>query len=1112
MSSVPIADSAERALARDPSRSVIVQAPAGSGKTELLMQRYLALLGRVAEPEEILAVTFTRKAAAEMRHRVIGALYPQPSDKPLLPETAELATAALQRARECNWRLNDFPGRLRIRTLDSVNSWLTGAAPLSGEGTTLGGVTEQPAELYELAARRSLELLTDDSALGARVGLILGHLDNRADLFVRLFAQMLGSRDQWLPLLGRGGFDAGTRRLLEATLHELISRELGLVEALLAVDVRIELLELLQYAADNLQAAGEDDSLEGWLHATAFPAAEPEQLSLWRSLAGLLLTKSGSLRKSVNVKNGFPPASGGGDKQKVERAKALLAELAALEGAEAGLQALQMLPDPSYSEEQWETLQAMLSILPIVAAQLIVVFRERGETDYIQVASEALQALHDETGPTGLALRLDYRISHILIDEFQDTSRTQYRLLEALTEGWAEGDGRTLFVVGDPMQSIYRFRQAEVALFLQLAEQGIGQLRLETVQLTCNFRSDPHVIDWVNTVFDQLMPEHSDPGVGAVQFAPGTAVNPAEASACVELHALHDPPRVDEAVAIAELVERKLSESATDSIGILVRTRNQARLIVPELRRRGIAFAGEGLEKPGETAVEQDLIALTRALTHCADRTAWLALLRAPWCGLSLVDLEALCGTDWHVPVFDQMRDSQRLARLSEDGRARLGALVANLEQILALRGVRPLGDWVEGAWQQLGGPALLEQPRDLRLARQFFGRLDEFNAGGNIAAAFDLHERLAERADDEADQARVHLLTLYKAKGLEYDVVILPALDGITRGDDKPVMAWHQLARDDGSQGFLMAPVEATGADHDPVHRLIRQFQSEQAAYERDRLLYVATTRARRELHLFFGLKQKTDGELARPRAGTLLERLWPVIETRYADYAGGHGSEETREDWLQPFIRRVPTGWQPPAPPDSVRLLPGLADDEVEEREISYEWAGSDAPRVGNVVHRCLEFMAEQRKLDWSDSGVISLMLQEAGVADADLDAAVTKVAAALAGVSSDAQGRWLLEAHAEAASEKPVTVVAGGEVRHLVIDRTFVDSDGVRWIVDYKTSSHEGGDLEGFISEEERRYREQLEGYRQAMQMLEPDREIRTALYFPLLQRLHEIRFDN
>jgi ATP-dependent helicase/nuclease subunit A len=1108
MSSVVIADAAERAIARDPSCSVIVQAPAGSGKTELLMQRYLALLASVEDPEEILAVTFTRKAAAEMRHRVISALYPQPDDKELLAETASLAVAALAHSEARNWRLNDFPGRLRIRTLDSVNSWLTGAAPVSGEGAALGTVTEKPAEMYELAARRTLELISEDSGVGKQVAVILSHLDNRADLFIRLFAQMLSHRDQWLPLIGSGDFDTQARELLEATLYELVSRELRTFAALLPTDMPTKLRLLLSYGATNQRVAKPDDPVCIWHELTKFPAAEPEALPYWRAMAKYLLTGSGTVRKSLNKNNGFPTAKDGGNAELLVLAKEVLADLALGEGVCDGLNVLAALPDPAYSDEQWEALHAMFQVLPVVAAQLTLIFRERGETDYIQIAGEAISALADEHGPTGLALRLDYRMSHILIDEFQDTSRSQYRLLEALTEGWADGDGRTLFVVGDPMQSIYRFRQAEVALFLRLADQGIGQIKLKQVQLTCNFRSDPTVVEWVNTVFDQLMPAKNDPAVGAVQFAPGTAVNSRQPGSTVELHTFGDPPRVDEASAIGELVAQKLADSESDTIGILVRTRNQARLIVPELRRRGVDFSGAGLEQPGETAVEQDLLALTRALTHFGDRTAWLALLRAPWCGLTLADLELLCGDEWGTAVVDQIRSAERVGKLSPDGQQRVAQLLHTIENILERRGVLPLRDWIEGAWQQLGGPATARGAHDLQLAEQFFVVLDEHAAGGSTAEAFSLHERLAQRNDTNAAESRVHLLTLYKAKGLEYDVVILPVLDGTTRGDDKAVLAWHEVTLDEGDSGYLMAPVEPAGADYDPVHKLIRQFQSEQAAYERDRLLYVATTRARRELHIFFGLKFTANGELATPRTGSLLQRLWPVIESGYADAVPESGTAEAREEWMQPLINRFVAGAQPVAAPVAVRGVQAAVAVSDDDNKITYDWAGSNAPRIGSVVHRCLQFIVETKQTDWRNEAAISLMLREEGVPPETLNAATEKVIAALTATVADDKGRWILAGHVESACELPVTMLVDGEPKRMVIDRTFIAEDGIRWIVDYKTSSHEGGGLDLFFAEEERRYSEQLLGYKSALQALEPEREIRTALYFPLLQAFRPV----
>src|SRR5207253_3724806 len=128
-------------------------------------------------------------------------------------------------------------------------------------------------------------------------------------------------------------------------------------------------------------------------------------------------------------------------------------------------------------------LEAIGGVLRPAIAQLKLVFQARGQVDFTEVAQRALLALGKEGEPTDLALALDYRIRHLLIDEFQDTSISQYELVARLTEGWEAGDGRTLFAVGDPMQSIYRFREAEVGLFLEARRGGIGTVELEQIEL-----------------------------------------------------------------------------------------------------------------------------------------------------------------------------------------------------------------------------------------------------------------------------------------------------------------------------------------------------------------------------------------------------------------------------------------------------------------------------------------------------------------------------------------------------------------------------------------------------------------------------------------------------
>jgi hypothetical protein len=163
-------------------------------------------------------------------------------------------------------------------------------------------------------------------------------------------------------------------------------------------------------------------------------------------------------------------------------------------------------------------------------------FRCRGKADYVEIALRALRALGTADEPTDLALAFDYRLQHILVDEFQDTSFSQLDLLERLTGGWADGDGRTLFCVGDPMQSIYRFRQAEVGLFIDLQQHGLRNLRLEPLRLEANFRSIPAIVDWINRVVPAVLAARNDAEQGAVQYSPSTATVAAGEGGGVQVH------------------------------------------------------------------------------------------------------------------------------------------------------------------------------------------------------------------------------------------------------------------------------------------------------------------------------------------------------------------------------------------------------------------------------------------------------------------------------------------------------------------------------------------------------------------------------------------------
>ena len=205
-----IADRQARQDALDVSRSFIVQAPAGSGKTELLIQRYLCLLAIVDEPEEIVAITFTRKAAQEMRHRIVTALRmaAEGADAPEPHQaiTLQAARVVLKRNEQLGWQLLQSPRRMRIQTLDAFNSGIARALPVS---SGLGGIGRIVADmemqsLYRKAATATLDWLDSGESMQDAVESVLSHLDNNTGVYISHLARMLQSRDQWLALLGSG--------------------------------------------------------------------------------------------------------------------------------------------------------------------------------------------------------------------------------------------------------------------------------------------------------------------------------------------------------------------------------------------------------------------------------------------------------------------------------------------------------------------------------------------------------------------------------------------------------------------------------------------------------------------------------------------------------------------------------------------------------------------------------------------------------------------------------------------------------------------------------------------------------------------------------------------
>jgi ATP-dependent helicase/nuclease subunit A len=1083
-------DDAARREAAEPAASIVLEAPAGSGKTAVLTQRFLRLLATVDDPGEILAITFTRKAAAQMRARVIRALRAElPADDPGAAALRPLAAAALTQGAARGWQLEAEPERLRIQTIDSFNYWLASQLPVASRAGGVLNISENAAELYQRAARRTLAGADADPALAPDARLLFERLDNHWMNLERLIAQMLGQRAHWLRFVVREDPEALCRRVDES-LAALTRARLKALRALLP--------EALRRRAESLPGG-------------VALGTEPADLAHWKHFAHLTLTRN-DWRKQLSAHRLRP---GFADPGVRARLKDLIDDLKGITRAREELLELRRAPAANLAADDAAAIAALSRVLSRAAAELHAAFAAAGRVDYTYVTGAARAALAEGGEPTDLALRAGLALRHILVDEFQDTSLSQVQLLEALTVGWEEGDGRTLFVVGDPMQSIYRFRDAEVGLFLRARAAGIGRVRLKPLRLLRNFRAERALVEFTNELFGQVFPAADELRSGGVSYRESLPTRDPGGKALANITPvtlrLFPNEQGAEARAVAARVAELRQLDPEGTVGILVVAHAHAVAVSAALEARGLAPLGVDLVPLREALVVRDLVQLTRALHDLADRAAWLAVLRAPWCGARLTTLTALSGALDRELLIEALHNPERLARCDPADRVHLERLREILDQALLSRGTEPIASWLETTWMRLGACDAYGA-RELVDARSFFAALAERAAIFGWRGPQDLGELLEHLYSAPAAGANpVQVMTIHRAKGLEFDHVLVPALERTTRALERRLLRWIDLPSEASDSNLLIAPAPVVGAreEEGDLNAYLKDLIRLHDTHERRRLMYVAATRARRTLWLSGAAGVGADGAV-KPDRRSPLALLWPTLGPRF-EVMAATGAPAVGLARAGPLLRLLPS-WRAEPPPEriAVEQLPPayLASDPPE-----FSWVGETQRQVGTVVHAALARLARAGRLPPAEaigrqSDALSAELAHAGVPERERARALGSVLAALRQTLADERGRWILDArHAQAHSEWELSGVSGGRLRSVVIDRSFVDEHGTRWVIDYKTSVHEGGGLEEFLGQELERYRTQLTTYRDLARALGSE-AVRAALYFPLLGEFREL----
>ena len=1110
----PVApDAAARARALDPTRSFIVQAPAGAGKTELLVQRMLTLLARVDEPTAILCITFTNKAAGEMRERIHAALKeaassPEPCNSPAR-ERWQLARAVVDRDRAREWNLLERPDALLIETFDAfclrvARAGWSGHPSADADHTAWAELDPDVGELYLEAARAALDGEgRADAAEAARQLLCL--LDNRAEQLVFALADLLARRGQWAP----NGLLDGSIDAKKAQLDLVV----GLVETSL-IDLRAfwsaaawqELWELANIACDYLP---EDAPLRADLARLASVdvlGTGIDALWQWRTLACWLLTQGGDWRSRVDKNSGFPPEARQAKQRFVEQLGKFKAEDTA--GSHARLLAHCLkLPDREAIERQAPVMDATRQLLALAFASLQVSLAARGVTDFAGVALAAERALREDAA--AVAERLDARIQHILVDEFQDTNPAQARLLELLVAQWSQGDGRTLFAVGDPMQSIYAFRDADVGIFLTAQAHGIAGHRLEPITLTANFRARPKLIEWVNAELPRSFSSAAASATKAevVPFVRAHAVRSSDPDACVTAAAF--PSAEEEAQWVVDRITETQARDPETSIAVIVRRREDAAAVIQSLSAASVPFTAIEFARLGGRPIVRELRAVADLLARPFDCMAFATWLRSPMVGLKLATIATVLPEQGRFLTGGDRGGA--LQGLPEDERSRLERALRALDAARDAVDRLPLAERVWNVLVDCGGLSLVADPGQRQEAEHFLALLEASTERGLAPNAGTLGRRLDAVRQSVvtrrvAERKPVEILTMHKAKGLEWDHVFLVGLDSVTHEQGYQQVVWTMIRPTVGHsrQPQLLAAAREGRQQPGSMFRFVRELERRAHAAERARLLYVAVTRARERLYL----SRADDG---RPREGSLAALLsWPDSEPtgiaaadRQTDQGTAGQRWLTQCSLLRPRLASLPDQGLP-APDASGRAETRSASTAAPPDRVNEETI------VGTVGHRLLETLGRSLvrvpAALWRDQvrlrreAVISLLRSE-GMRGDRLDVAADRLIRHLEQLvaSSDAI-RFLFDSGHQAWAQELDVLVAGCRRR---IDLTFMTTSGERWIVDFKFAAdprRASGDEEAdrIASALPAIYGDQLRTYAAAFHGEQPQNQIRLAIY--------------
>ena len=995
--------------------SFIVQAPAGSGKTSLLVKRFLNRLLEVKSPKEVLALTFTNKAAAEMAQRLKEALEGKSKDNEIKKIVEKISKHALKN----KWD-EGYIDTLMVMTIDKLALRLIKQTPILSSSGVNFLTDEDPDDLYRETIR---ETITSN----AENHLLFKYFDYDYHKLTEQLLALISKRDQWLPIVS--GLLRSDDKNIEEIYGTYYTNELNIwVEEKIKPNFTNEDLKELEiivsYLADN-KNIDRKDKLRSSIN-----------YEFWFYIRDLILTKSGKqIRKKIDTSSGFPATNEG--KEIKERLLKLI---------ELKINKFNILIDffnVTYHKnivDIYPLITPFCLLLIDMVTRLNEKFKERRIIDFTQIMGNAVEALRD----THLPLILDQNISHILVDEFQDTNESQLIFIELLTQNFAGNPDKSFFAVGDPMQSIYRFRKAEVEIFSRVQKSGISDLKLTSLFLKVNFRSNKNIIDWLNNSFSKAFPLIDDSDEGSVPYSSCESSNN-NLEGGMELIALTCDTKSKtaqyeaEALYVLNLIKDTRKSNPDASIAVLTRSKAHLNELITLINKKDTSIPIDAIEmsKILSNQTFQDILCLTKALFDFSDRTNWIAALKSPWCGLSINDLVLLFEKDHKSLVWELINNIDNTSRLDKNSARRLRSFVEVIRENIQYRGRISHRYFVEGIWRQLNGEESMVDSNDIQNIDLFLELLEE--ASEILSIDFIKLERLIENkfiSKTSIQKNSIKFLTIQRSKGLEFDHVIIPNLNKRTRNEESDLVLYDKST----------LSIKNPGNDKN-LHSYHAYKERKRLDNEKIRLLYVAMTRAKNKCYLIGTVKK--EGDLVIPNSGTFMNILWPFFSDKFTEIATPE-DENSFEKFI-PKLRRLNDNFYS----GDKRYKRSI---DTEELSFCYPNMSTDIQRfTGNIVHKYLEIIVKKQldidkilcnKLDYTESLYLGKNFKKK-----DIKIGLNLVQKSLEMLKKTSDGRWILNRYLADNSEVSYLLESNNTTTQHIPDRSFIEND-IQWIIDYKT----------------------------------------------------------